>query len=745
MQNKKPQLSVLCVALSAAFAAVSAGVQADTGAAPAIPVIGILPDRLEAVPGAFDVIKKKELDARRPFSVKEALNQVPGINIVDEDAAGNALNIGVRGLDPRRSSRVLLLEDGMPLFLAPYGDPAAHYSTPLERVERIEVVKGSGQILYGPQTIGGMINFITRPVPRDGFRGTIQGSVGNRDYHSGYLNVGYGTDRGGFMIEGLQKQGDGVRRGHDFDIEDVMLKGRLQLTESHELLAKAHIFREESHITETGLGLAEYRQDKFQAPTARQDRFNQDRNAFQLVHNWRINESAKLSTQMYYVDTFRASFRQINDPGGLDGFSAIERCPSALGGNGNRLASLGGEGCGGRWRPRDFNYYGIEPRLDIDHNLFGIQSSAVFGVRFHAEEQTRQAFRASDPAIQSLSFARANVDPREDIRIDTYATSLYGQNTFFLGDFAVTPGVRVEKVRSTTVVNAADGASLDEILAAIPEFKNRVKNDQTLVLPGLGVAWNGIPRTTIFTGVHDGFGPPRPSRDIKIEDPDEPGGVARINAVKPERSRNWELGFRSGYFNGVNVASTLFLTKFDDIVAEADAGQFRNFGKSEQAGIELAGRIDFGTIFNSVHNVYLTGSYINLFTAKFTKDFATADEDSADVSSGERLPYAPRHMASLNLGYQHPVGVDGRIGVDYRSEQLPDPFGRGQDAITGLSGSIPSFALLNASINYRAPGSKVTYFVSGHNLTDREYLASRRDGMVAGRPRTVFGGVRFDF
>jgi Fe(3+) dicitrate transport protein len=44
--------------------------------------------------------------------------------VVEENASGMRLNIGVRGLDPRRSARVLLMEDGVPIALAPYGDPS---------------------------------------------------------------------------------------------------------------------------------------------------------------------------------------------------------------------------------------------------------------------------------------------------------------------------------------------------------------------------------------------------------------------------------------------------------------------------------------------------------------------------------------------------------------------------------------------------------------------------------------------
>lgn len=62
-----------------------------------------------------------------------------------------------------------------------------------------------------------------------------------------------------------------------------------------------------------------------------------------------------------------------------------------------------------------------------------------------------------------------------------------------------------------------------------------------------------------------------------------------------------------------------------------------------------------------------------------------------------------------------------------------------------MLGNIPSYTLINASVNFKPVGSKVTYFVSGTNLGDKEYLASRVDGMAVGRSRQVFGGVKIDF
>jgi Fe(3+) dicitrate transport protein len=268
----------------------------------------------------------------------------------------------------------------------------------------------------------------------------------------------------------------------------------------------------------------------------------------------------------------------------------------------------------------------------------------------------------------------------------------------------------------------------------------KVTNNQTELLPGFGVAWNGIDNTTVFAGVHKGFAPPRPDRDL---DPVKLNALG-IDKTSPEKSTNWELGVRSKYFKGVSFESTLFHTKFDDVVVNSGNGTFDNAGESAMSGLEFAGRVDFGTIYNTSHNIYALASYTNLFTAKFKKD--ALDEG---VVSGARLPYAPRQLASLSIGYQHPVGIDARVGVDYISSQEPDAWTNtltGNAAtLTGLTGDIPSYSLFNASVNFKPVDSKMTYFLSGHNLTDKEYLASRVDGMSAGRGRQVFGGVRFDF
>ncbi len=784
--NLKPKMTAVAVMTAFAMVPAFAGAE-ETLVTDAVTVTGILPEKLEAVPGSFAIVDEKDLEERQPFSMQEALNTVPGINIVGENSFGLGVNIGVRGMDPRRTARTLLMEDGMPLYLAPYGDPAAHYTTPLERLQRIEVVKGSGQVLYGPQTVGGMINFVTKPVPTDGFAGSLTAKAGNNDFYGGHVNLGYGNERGGFMIDALQNKGDGIRDNHEFDQREFTFKGQLNLTERQTLIAKFGYYEEDSNVSETGLSLQEYREDKYQAPSGKNDTFEMERKIAQLQHIFQITDRVKLSTQAYYSDTERASMRQVASPGNWDDeeyweegdtYSTLAHCPGVEE-ESLAVTTANANMCGGQWRPREFTYWGIEPRLDFSHHLFGIENDAVIGFRYHEEDIKRQGFRGYSPRFRSsLSYAKSfsgvEVDDykddddipfgtfegyhRELIKTDVTAMSYYLQNTFHIGNWSLTPGLRFEDVKVKTNIIRAEG-----------ELQNvRDTNRYTELLPGFGVAWNGIENTTIFAGVHKGFAPPRPDRDISEGD----DGVL-IDNTKPEESTNWELGVRSNYFKGIGFEATLFHTDFDEVVVK-NGGRFDNAGKSEMSGLELAGRVDFGTILNTAHNFYVAGSYTNLFTAKFKKDAFQTSEDIYEaidegelnenaeaacfvsdavnelgtcryISNGSRLPYAPKHIASINFGYQHPIGVHARIGWDYVSSQEPDPIGRLSDTATGTYGKIPSYTLLNASVSYKPQGTGATFFLSGSNLADKEYLASRVDGMVAGRGRQVFGGVRYDF
>ena len=86
--------------------------------------------------GAGTQVSPKTIRLINPVGTQEMLEYVPGVNGFADDGMGNSrLNIGMRGLNPRRSARVLILEDGIPIQPAPYIYPNMYYK-PTHRTDR---------------------------------------------------------------------------------------------------------------------------------------------------------------------------------------------------------------------------------------------------------------------------------------------------------------------------------------------------------------------------------------------------------------------------------------------------------------------------------------------------------------------------------------------------------------------------------------------------------------------------------
>ena len=174
----------------------------------------------DRIPGSIEVINGQVLENTRALNSTEVLRKFSGVNVRDEEGLGLRPNIGIRGLNPTRSTKVLLLEDGIPLTYAPYGDNSSYYHPPIDRFESVELLKGSGQILYGPQTIGGVVNYIT-PIPPSNREGSISLIGGNRSYFNGNLTDGDSSEHRtaiGFTRKQGQGSRDNIRSGlNDFN------------------------------------------------------------------------------------------------------------------------------------------------------------------------------------------------------------------------------------------------------------------------------------------------------------------------------------------------------------------------------------------------------------------------------------------------------------------------------------------------------------------------------------------------
>jgi outer membrane receptor for ferrienterochelin and colicins len=118
------------------------------------------------VPGIVTVLQGDQLEAMGMATAWEALGLVPGVQAV-LDASGSP-SVVVRGIDfPFNSGNIQILINSVPLSRADSGISASSLLIPIEQVERIEVIRGPGSVVYGDFAFMGLVNIVTR---KDGQR-----------------------------------------------------------------------------------------------------------------------------------------------------------------------------------------------------------------------------------------------------------------------------------------------------------------------------------------------------------------------------------------------------------------------------------------------------------------------------------------------------------------------------------------------------------------------------------------------
>ena len=666
----------------------------ETARLPSIDVIGGTAEALERIPGSAEIITAEQLETSQPLSTQDALRRVPGINVVETEGYGFFPRIGVRGLNPDMSKKVLLLEDGAPIALGPYTDPAAYYSPPLERMERIEVLKGSGSLRYGPSTVGGAINYVTKNPPAEP-GGALTVTGGNRGYRSVMGEYGGTWDNAMGSISYLRKEGDGTRQNNDFQVDDLVIKSGFGIGSNQFVGAKLTYYDQDSQSTYMGLTQREFNENP-RLNRAANDRIDVERYSLDLNHEVQFNPNVTWRNLVYFNNAERDWWRE-----GF-AFNAATSYNEMSGRTSGRL--------------REFNVKGVDSRLEIDHDTLGIRNETDFGLRLHREEMTNQ--RVDGPAGNPT--ARSGTIREDDLR-EADAIALFLQNRFHVNDrFAVTPGVRVERYMQERSIYRWNNADVNA----------QAKTYNTEVVPGIGATYALDEGAILFGGVHRGFAPPRVQ--------DAVGNAGEAVDLDAERSNNYEIGLR-GRLPRLSYEVAAFRYDFSNqLVQASEAGgatsQLTNAGETLNQGFEVGVGVELLWGFG------LDANWTHVATAKLDSTRIIGGIDR----QGNRLPYAPKNLANTSLTYrQGPL----RAGLQYSyvDEQFTDFENTVAGSANGRTGIIPSYSVWNLSGDYQLTPT-VALNASVKNLFDNDYIASRApEGIFAGAPRLVMAGVRLSF
>ncbi|MBI1285969.1 MAG: TonB-dependent receptor [Flavobacteriales bacterium] len=122
---------------------------------------GKFEQKLEELTVTMNVMKPEIIENRNSTNITSALEQTPGLTIMDEEPqirSGSGYSFGV-------GSRVAILVDDLPILNGDIGKAEWSF-IPIENVEQIEVIKGASSVLYGSSALSGTINVRTA-YPKD--------------------------------------------------------------------------------------------------------------------------------------------------------------------------------------------------------------------------------------------------------------------------------------------------------------------------------------------------------------------------------------------------------------------------------------------------------------------------------------------------------------------------------------------------------------------------------------------------
>ena len=169
---------------------------------------------LQSIPGYVTVITREQMESANVSTINEAVSRLGGIATRTSLTGGNELTIDPMGFGDTTGSNTLILIDGMPVREGDMTEVRLS-GIPVESVERIEVQRSSGGVLYGGGATAGVINIITRASGKDARAATSGsvyagvGSFGTREYR---VNGRYVKDGLDLSIAATDRDSDGFRR-----------------------------------------------------------------------------------------------------------------------------------------------------------------------------------------------------------------------------------------------------------------------------------------------------------------------------------------------------------------------------------------------------------------------------------------------------------------------------------------------------------------------------------------------------
>ncbi|MBY8335866.1 TonB-dependent receptor [Alteriqipengyuania sp. NZ-12B] len=675
-------------------------------------------ERLIDVPISVTSFSGEQLEERGAVDITDIANYTPNVTLEASRATNSTLSAFIRGIG--QQDPVSGFEQGVGIYLDDvYLNRPQAAVLEIYDVERIEVLRGPQGTLYGRNTIGGAVKYVSRRLPQD-FSLKAKASYGS-------YNLAEGVVTASAPLNDLIRVGGSVARLSRGGFGDNLTLG----TENYnkDIWAGRASFEMGGYGEPVFLRIqGDYTKDK-----------SNPRGGHRLI-------PGQVSGAPVLDDVFDTRGGLDDPKQEVESYGLSMQAEIDMGA-GLTLRSISA------WRKDDSSTpidFDALPAVDLD----------VPGLYLNEQisQELQVLYDDGGPLTGLIGayYLDATADTLFDVRIfttlagltaytqadvDTETFAIFGDFSYDLTDqLSLSVGGRYtwdNRQASILRQNYLGGGSPVFGGAGVPfgapgtDFDG--ERDFKKFTPRASISFKPTPDHNIYASYSKGFkGGGFDPRGVGANAPDLNNDGVRSDdeitaflSFAPEEVDSYEVGYKGSLLNGmINVAIAGFYADYKDVQIPGSVactvaglpsfcGVVSNAGKATFKGLEFEGSARLGAGF------VLSGS-LGYIDAQYDEYITNINNTPTDVADFREVQNTPKWTGSATLAYNAPVGTGDLYAgatVSYRSKtyqfEIPNPY-LDQDG----------YALLSADIVYTLPGDRITIGVHGKNLLDKRYKTS---------------------
>ncbi|MEM9389856.1 MAG: TonB-dependent receptor [Bacteroidota bacterium] len=623
---------------------------------------------LKYLPVTANSVSRQLIAQRGVDELGEAVKSTPGVRPINR--YGGFQTFHIRGFN-----NFVLLTDGVRDERHNISTSAP--STNLANVARIEVLKGPASVLFGHSALGGVIN-IVRNQPTSAFEANFSAAYGS--FNTRRLQAGAGgpiNEKWSYRVDFGISESDGFR---DYGTSTNNFYTAIQYRpKDGELLDIRIGLNDDVYDTDTGLPVLEDGSlvpamdidNRYNDP---QDFLNHTRYDFQIRYVKQLSKNTKISNQLsyYWDDIDYLSTEELTFNETLD--SLTRTFPFYF----NHRTKP--------WQNQlelthDFVTGNIEQKLLVGYSLSIMDRKTYRGDIFGP---AKFATIAVQNPILNQGYIN-HVDTRYQAKLED-VHGIYAQNWLNIGEqWKALIGVRYDIFRGDYFDDQVDADR------NVTEEGEVTEISSTAFTYRAGLVYQPLEQLSFYSGYSTYF---KPSRRIT--------GDGEV--FDPETGFQAELGSRVNLGAYMTVTLSGFYLRKNDIVENLGGGIFQQVGSADSKGLE------FEASASPVEGLTLNAGYA--YTDIQIRDF---DGDEDNPLAGNRIAYAPDHLANFWANYQMPKGLFQGVGISIGFYHTGENYTNAANTF-----ELPAYTILDGSLFYNFGQGEIRLNIN--NITDKEYF-----------------------